>query len=112
MTHQFITQRWAGKLREDSEQDGKRRVRTCEQHLTRVKQDERDCSRVRLSVSTWMGTGGRDVRETKTMARSVDGAGPRHKHGRPCEGQLPHGDHPRRLAQDRHAVRLSSASTC
>ncbi len=39
----------------------------------RAEEDERDCSRVRLSVSicSWMGTAGRDVWETKTMARSA-----------------------------------------
>ena len=38
-----------------------------------AEEDERDCSRMHLSVSIclWMGTAGCDVQETKTMARSA-----------------------------------------
>jgi len=54
----------------------------------RAEQDERDCSRVRLSVSicSWMGTGGRDVRETKTMARSAGTGRPEWPVWAPREG--------------------------
>ena len=48
-------------------------VRVHHIHQGRAEEDKRDCLRVHLSMSicSWMGMAGRDIQETKTMARSA-----------------------------------------